>query len=191
MLPRPCTGRPQPGQPPPALHSPTLRAQDKAKLQFSGLIARMPVQGRDRDSFVPAPSASVPGEWLKTDLALCAQPWLDTARTSSWADKDKIRNSWRFWAVRYLLEQPSDTAAPVLFPSWAQIRKSSAALSGADNPEGSWAALPTQPGRKNLLRQRRGKGSSSSGTQGELGSSQSIHPCSSQVWPCSSSTCSA
>lgn len=128
------TARPRPGQPPPALHSPTLSAQDKAKLQFSGLIARMPVQGRDRDSFVPAPSASVPGERLITDLALCAQPWPDAVRTSGWADKDKTRNSWRFWAVRCLLEQPSDTEAPVLFSSWVQIRKSNAAMSGADIP---------------------------------------------------------
>lgn len=53
-----------------------LSAQDKGKLRFSGLIARMPAKGRDRDFFVPTPSASVPGERLITNLALCGQPWL-------------------------------------------------------------------------------------------------------------------
>lgn len=53
-----------------------LSAQDKGKLRFSGLIARMPAKRRDRDFFVPSPSASVPGERPITDLALCGQPWL-------------------------------------------------------------------------------------------------------------------
>lgn len=79
----PCGQGPQHSQTPPAKtviprapQSPALSTQDKGKLRFSGLIARMPAKGRDRDFFVPAPSASVPGERLITDLALCGQPWL-------------------------------------------------------------------------------------------------------------------
>lgn len=178
LWPLPVPVQPQHRQPParPAAPCPTPRAQDKAKLQFPGLIARMPMQGRDRDPFVPAPSASVPGERLITDLALCAQPWLDTVCTSSWADKDKMENSWRFWVVRYLLEQPSDTVAPVVFSSWARIRKSSR----ADIPEGattggSWAALP-HPERQKKPSEAEREGKIHQWHTGELGSSRSIHP---------------